>query len=130
MPQHHLSRTVERVTYSGTLDSSDNWSPSTCATGSSPGADNCASGTSTEVSESDYDLIITEVMANADDEDTGEFVELYNNGTETIDLLYWVFYDGDAVDTILGFFGLFPGQRSHNAKRTAISQRRRTANSG
>ena len=42
-------------------------------------------------------------MANADTESTGEFIELYNNGTTDVDLLYWVVYDGDAVDTVLGF---------------------------
>ena len=42
-------------------------------------------------------------MANADVESTGEFIEVYNNSSSDIDLLYWVVYDGDAVDTILGF---------------------------
>lgn len=94
---------IERVEYWGRLDDSDNWEASTCASGSSPGLVNCVTGASTAAAESSYDVVITEIMSNADSESTGEFVEMYNNGTTDIDLLYWVIYDGDAVDTILGF---------------------------
>lgn len=94
---------VERVAYWGSIDDSDNWVASTCASGSSPGLDNCVSGSSSASAESSYDVLITEIMANADTESTGEFIELYNNGTTDVDLLYWVVYDGDAVDTVLGF---------------------------
>ena len=94
---------VERVSYWGQLDSTDNWEASTCASGSSPGLVNCVSGSSSAAAESSYDLIITEIMANADSESTGEFVEIYNAGSTDVDLLYWVIWDGDAVDTILGF---------------------------
>ncbi|HCH64448.1 MAG TPA: hypothetical protein DFR83_16700 [Deltaproteobacteria bacterium] len=94
---------VERVAYWGDLDTSDNWESSTCASGSSPGLDNCVSGSSSAAAESSVDILITEIMANADTESTGEFIELYNNGTTDVDMLYWVVYDGDAVDTILGF---------------------------
>lgn len=94
---------VERVAYWGELDSVDNWAASTCAAGASPGLDNCVSGSSSAAAESAYDIVITEVMANADSESTGEFVELYNAGSTDVDLLYWVIYDGDSVDTILGF---------------------------
>jgi hypothetical protein len=94
---------VERVAYWGSFDDADNWEASTCASGSSPGLDNCVSGSSSAAAESTYDILITEIMANADSESTGEFIELYNAGSTDIDLLYWVVYDGDAVDTILGF---------------------------
>jgi hypothetical protein len=94
---------IERVDYWGSFDDSDNWAASTCASGSSPGLDNCVSGSSSAAAESSYDIVITEIMANADSESTGEFIELYNAGSTDIDLLYFVVYDGDAVDTILGF---------------------------
>ena len=42
-------------------------------------------------------VILNEVMANADDEDTGEFVELYNPGAVPVDVLNW--YVQDAADT-------------------------------
>jgi uncharacterized repeat protein (TIGR01451 family) len=48
-------------------------------------------------------LFITEVMANAVVEDTGEFVELYNSGSTPIDLTGFLIWDGDEVDQILGF---------------------------
>lgn len=85
------------------LDAADNWTASTCASGGSPGAENCASSSSTGVSDSDLDLVISEVMSNPLNEGTGEFIELYNAGSTDIDLLYFVVWDGDAVDTILGW---------------------------
>jgi hypothetical protein len=94
---------VERVAYSGALDSASNWEASTCAAASSPGADNCVSGSSTGISESAHEVYITEVMSNALDEDTGEFIELYNAGSTAVDLLGFVLYDGDAVDTLEGW---------------------------
>ena len=48
-------------------------------------------------------ILITEVMSNPIDEDTGEFIELYNNGDSTVDLAGWSFTDGDAVDVIVPF---------------------------
>ena len=74
---------------------------STCASALA-GLDNCVSGSSSASAESSYDVLI-EIMANADTESTGEFIELYNNNTTDVDLLYWVVYDGDAVFTVLGF---------------------------
>ena len=47
-------------------------------------------------------LLITEVMANADDEDSGEFID-YNAGAETIDLAGLVFSDSDAFDTLQAY---------------------------
>ena len=84
------------------LDGPDNWVASTCALGASPGDDNCVTVTIGE-SSSTVSLVITEVMSNPLDESTGEFVEVYNSGTTDIDLLYYVLYDGDAADTIVGY---------------------------
>ncbi|MCK5560878.1 MAG: lamin tail domain-containing protein, partial [Thermoplasmata archaeon] len=42
-------------------------------------------------------IILNEIMANAADEDTGEFVELYNPGAVSVDVLNW--YVQDAADT-------------------------------
>ncbi len=48
-------------------------------------------------------IVINEVMANPLNEDTGEFIELFNTGTEQIDVLNWQFTDGDATDIIQPF---------------------------
>jgi hypothetical protein len=96
---------VERVQARAT-DAAENWVASPCAAGGSPGRANCAEGGSAGASGSSmFEVVITEVMANADDEDTGEFVELYNYGNAPIDLGYFVLWDGDAVDTLFDFFG-------------------------
>ena len=97
------------------LDAASNWMASTCASGSSPGADNCVSSASTSTGTSSLDLVISEVMSNPLSESTGEYVELYNAGSTSIDMLYFVLYDGDAVDTILGYSDIYdtvlaPGQ--------------------
>jgi hypothetical protein len=42
-------------------------------------------------------------MANALDEDTGEFIELYNTGDEPVDVIGFTFTDGDATDVIQPF---------------------------
>ena len=46
-------------------------------------------------------VIITEVMANAINEDTGEFIEILNIGSSSVNLTGWGFTDGDAKDEIL-----------------------------
>ena len=46
-------------------------------------------------------------MSNPLNESTGEFVEVYNNGSTSVDMLYFVVYDGDAVDTIFGFSDIY-----------------------
>lgn len=48
-------------------------------------------------------IVISEVMANALDEDTGEFIELFNPDSHPIDVLDWRFTDGDATDIIQPF---------------------------
>ncbi len=93
---------VDEGNYAG-IDDSDNWTASTCASGSSPGVENCAASGSSSIVDSDLELVISEVMSNPLDEGTGEFIELYNAGTTDIDLLYMAVYDGDALDTILGW---------------------------
>ena len=93
----------ERVYVWGLLDEEANWEASSCASGSSPGGENCVSATSSGTSISDYDIILTEIMSNPIDESTGEFVEIYNNSADTVDLLYMVIYDGDAADTVFGW---------------------------
>ena len=42
-------------------------------------------------------------MANPLNEDTGEFIELYNRGIDPVDALGLLVNDGDAVDTIRGY---------------------------
>lgn len=108
---------VERVdlVLSNAIDDSSNWTASTCASGSSPGASNCVSSSTTAAAVSDLQLVISEVMSNPLDEDTGEYVEIYNAGSGDIDLLWFVIYDGDALDTIIGYSDYYdtvlePGQ--------------------
>lgn len=106
---------LERLVLVGAFDDSANWAGSTCASGSSPGAANCVSSGSTGTGVSTTGVVITEIMANPLDEGTGEYVELYNGGTADVNLLYFVLYDGDALDTIFGFTDLYdtvlsPGQ--------------------
>ncbi len=95
----------ERVALAGVLDSEENWSDATCASGSSPGIGNCASGEDSGSAESQYAgaLLISEIMSNPETESTGEFVEIYNAGSADIDLYGFVIYDGDADDPLEGF---------------------------
>lgn len=48
-------------------------------------------------------VAVNEVMANAAVEDSGEFVELYNFGSEAVSVAGWEISDGDATDPILPF---------------------------
>jgi len=93
----------ERVYIWGQLDEEANWEAASCASGSSPGGDNCVSAASSGTSISDYNIVLTELMSNPLDESTGEFVEIYNDSADTVDLLYMVIYDGDAADTVFGW---------------------------
>ncbi len=106
---------AERVAVWGLIDSDDNWVSATCAAGASPGTENCVSASAAAAAISDYELVLSEVMSNPVDESTGEFLEIYNAGGDTVDLLYMVVYDGDAADTIFGWSDpydtlLAPGQ--------------------
>ena len=93
---------VERVSLTG-IDDDSNWTACTCPGGSSPGLANCASEAADTVSDLYGYLIVTEIMSNPTTESTGEFIELYNDGSTDIDLAGFVLYDGDAADTIEGF---------------------------
>ena len=86
-----------------------NWVASPCPSGSSPGEVNCAAG---EVAPNDPStLVITEVMANALVESTGEYVEIWNSGTEDVDLAGLVIEDQNLTtsatsdDTLIAFGG-------------------------
>ncbi len=83
-------------------DVPSNWVTSPCPAGSSPGELNCATGGAPIAGDT---IAITEVMSNPVDEDTGEYVELYNYGLDPVDVLNWRLDDGDAVDTLQGFLG-------------------------
>ena len=76
--------------------------PSPCASGASPGEPNCAAGAGPPPAPS-VDVIITEVMANPVDEDTGEFVELYNRGAIPVDLAGLLLSDGDTEEPLQPF---------------------------
>ncbi len=78
-------------------DAPGNWTASPCPTGSSPGAPNCADAGGQAGGAT---VLISEVMSNALDEDTGEYVELYNYGPDPVDVAGWLLSDGDAVDTL------------------------------
>jgi hypothetical protein len=93
---------MERLSVTG-IDAAEDWLACTCAGGGSPGVESCSSGAARPVSEWSGRIVITEVMANPVDETTGEFVELYNAGDETVDLRGFVIYDGDADDPLQGF---------------------------
>ncbi len=94
-------KSVEKVDFIiGDIQS--NWTTSPC--GASPGAANCAYEQGMDPV-TGVTLSITEVMANPLNEDTGEFVELYNYGADAVDVTGFRLSDGDAEDTIWGFEG-------------------------
>jgi hypothetical protein len=98
---------VERAYQIGLFDADDNWLASNCPQSQSAGDSNCRSGAAGNVAiYSTIEIGITEVMANALDEDQGEFVEIYNYGTDPVDLKTFVLSDGDVIDTIFGFFDM------------------------
>jgi len=84
-------------------DVPQNWVASPC--NASPGAANCADGGlgGGEAPVSTVAIVISEVMANPLDEDTGEYIELFNAGPVGIDLAGWRVSDGDSIDTIEAF---------------------------
>ena len=52
-------------------------------------------------------IVINEVMADPDEESTGEFVELYNTGPDTVDLAGWILGDlQDHNDVLVDYIGL------------------------
>lgn len=54
------------------------------------------------------DIVFSEVLANPTDENSGEFIELYNQTDESIDLSHWKITDaGDQNDLLVDFTGEF-----------------------
>ncbi len=92
---------IEKVSLS-IGDQVGNWAQSSCPTGSSPGRLNCVSSASAGPRKP---LVITEVMANPRDEDTGEFIELYNRGIDPVDAAGLLLTDGDATDVLGDYQG-------------------------
>ncbi len=90
----------EKVDYAAG-DVTGNWVRTTdsCTSSSSPGRLNAAAGGLCGP------LLITEVMSNPLDEDTGEYVELYNAGADTVELAGLVLSDGDTTDTLEAYDG-------------------------
>jgi len=85
-------------------DEVDNWVAATgCAAGSSPGLENCASYA--PIPSGSTELYLSEIMSNPLSESTGEFIEVYNYGTTSIDLWGLIIYDTDAWDFIREFEG-------------------------
>lgn len=99
---------AERIDDRGDVEG--NWVASPCASKSSPGLANCASGGE---GSPDPDpepgevpaLVINEVLANPTNESRDEYVELLNIGDVPVDVGRFTLYDGDAADPILGFLG-------------------------
>ncbi len=94
---------VERVEALGAPNDASNWEASPCAGGGSPGLPNCATTGEAGGDSSAIELLVTEVMANPLVEATGEYVELYNDGPDPVDLAGFVLWDGDATDPLEGF---------------------------
>lgn len=51
------------------------------------------------------DIVVSEVMPSPVSATTGEFIELYNNGLDDVDLTGFTFTDGDSTDTLQSFAG-------------------------
>jgi hypothetical protein len=87
---------VEKLVYTGG-DALVNWLPSDCPSGHSAGRLNCvAGGVGTSI-------VINEVMNNPLDEQSGEFIELYNFGTSAIDLASLTISDGDQTEPLVPY---------------------------
>ncbi|MCD6588818.1 MAG: lamin tail domain-containing protein, partial [Candidatus Fermentibacteraceae bacterium] len=52
--------------------------------------------------------VVSEVCSNPPNETTGEFVELYNDSSVPLDISGYTLTDGDALDDILPWAGVFP----------------------
>ncbi len=51
------------------------------------------------------ELVITEVMANPLEESTGEFIEIYNYGTTSVDMTGFKITDGDSTEELFSYSG-------------------------
>ncbi|PIW00163.1 MAG: hypothetical protein COW42_08665, partial [Deltaproteobacteria bacterium CG17_big_fil_post_rev_8_21_14_2_50_63_7] len=83
-------------------DIASNFSKSTCASGSSPGAVNCITNDGVNPV-AGATIAITEVMANPINEDAGEFIELMNYGNDPVDLAGFRIWDGDVEESLQAF---------------------------
>ncbi|MEE2828369.1 MAG: lamin tail domain-containing protein, partial [Myxococcota bacterium] len=101
--QSGQGRSIERSVLRGAPASAGQWLSSPCASGSSPGSENCAGTGGMGTAESELDLLITEVMHNPFFEASGEFVEIYNRGDVDIELAGLLLWDGDAADSLVAF---------------------------
>lgn len=52
--------------------------------------------------------VISEVCANPPVDTCGEFVEIWNNSPDTLNVLGFTITDGDALDGLFGWSGVFP----------------------
>ena len=97
----------------GVGDIPSNYVASSCLSGSSPGSWNCATldGSDPVLGAT---ISIMEVMANPLDEDRDEYIELFNYGSEPVDLAGFRISDGDKEESLVSFDGettlLQPGQ--------------------
>jgi len=91
---------VEKVDLDGG-DARENWTVSDCPLLCSPGRRNCVAGGM------GAGLVISEVMANPLDEDTGEFIEIANiiDDDAPIDLAGLLISDGDRTDVLVSYSG-------------------------
>ena len=87
---------VEKTDYAGGDDPS-NWAGSLCSSGHSAGRLNCSSGGVGSA------LVLNEVMNNPLNEQTGEFVEIFNSGGLDIDLGGLFLTDGDQTDMLIAY---------------------------
>ena len=95
---------IERI-WDRATDAAANWVISPCPGGASAGDVNCAEGGTIGGSgPSTVEVVISEIMANALDEDTGEYIEIYNYGAVPVDLHLFVLWDGDAIDQLFGYW--------------------------
>jgi len=92
-------------------DVGGNWQASQCSAGRSPGGPACFPAAGDPAA-----LVITEILANAPVESTGEYIEVWNGGTEPINGAGLVIDDGDGTDVLQalggGFALIAPGQHA------------------
>ncbi len=72
-------------------------------------------------------IVISEVLANAQNEDTDEFIELYNAGDEAVDLGGWKFTDGDSLDTLIQWDTVSLGEIENAQTQTTLLEPRQYA---
>lgn len=98
---------IERLSFESPTNDSTNWMPSSDAGGSTPGSPNSVTGLHSYAGSS---VIINEIMYEPD-KDNCEYIELYNAGSEPIDLANWRILneDGNSFYITDGSFTLKKG---------------------